>query len=449
MTPYPRTRDLALHLCLGFLVVGLTSCKSTEKHPNIVFILIDDLGIEATNSYGSSGLVQHNGDVVAYTQPNLDAIAAEGMTFLSAFATPSCAPTRAQFLTGRYPFRTGVTWPTLPNGPLAAEEITFAEILQQQGYHTGMAGKWNVRHGIAAARASAVHREEVKQHLESQGFAESSAFVGHTIDYGPSTPEADYLPFRTNRWACEFVERAVESGRPFFLQYSLGLVHSPFVPTPISRAVSETGPKTDKRAREELHYLDMVEYADRLVGKLVKHIDGLGIARDTVIIVAGDNGTNRRFTSRYRGVDIRGGKLELTDTGSRVPFYVRWPGVVKAGSEYAGLTDFSDIFATVVELASARVPTDRVIDGRSFVRQLTGATAPHREFVYCQAQGQAFVRDTRFKLVLEDRRSVKAGLYDIEHSPFRETRIPDAEQNPAQAQGLRRLRSYYEKLRME
>ena len=122
--------DLTLRLCVGIVVAGITGCTRVDTRPNIVFILIDDLGIEATNSYGSEGLVLQNGDVVPYQQPSLDAMAAAGMTFRNAYATPACAPTRGQFLTGRYPFRTGITWPTLLNGPLADAEITFKRRLR-------------------------------------------------------------------------------------------------------------------------------------------------------------------------------------------------------------------------------------------------------------------------------------------------------------------------------
>ena len=431
----------------GLLLPGIASCTTDSSRPNIVFILIDDLGIEATNSYGSQGLVRQSGDIMPYVQPNIDAIAASSMTFRNAYATPSCAPSRAQFLTGRYPFRTGVIWPTLPNGPLADEEVTFAELLQQTGYHTGMAGKWNLRHGIASARSTETHLEETLQHLMSQGFAEGAPFVGHTIDYGPATPETDYLPYQTNRWARQFVAREAATERPFFLQYSLGLAHSPFVPTPIGTAEDDLGPSAGRPERAELHYLSMLEYADQLIGGLVQQIDELGIANETVIIVAGDNGTVRRFTSRYLGKNVRGGKRGLMDTGSRVPFYVRWPGVVEAGSEYEGLTDFSDIFATVLDLAGAPPPADRTIDGRSFARQLRGESTPHRELVYCQVQETAFVRNAEFKLVLQDRLDLKAGLYDISDSPFRETLIPEAEQTPDQAGQRQLLLDYYEKLR--
>ncbi len=324
-------RNLYLQLCLGFVFVGFVSCtvamssgKTAASRPNIVFILIDDLGIEATNSYGSQGLVRKSGELVPYKQPNLDAIAAAGMTFRNAYATPSCAPTRAQFLTGRYPFRTGVTYPLLPNGPLADTEITFAEILQEKGYLTGMAGKWNLRHGIGAARATPAQLQEVEAHVQSQGFAQCYPFVGHTIDYGPAKPEAEYLPYKTNRWACDFVSKAAGGKEPFFLQYSLGLVHSPFVPTPLGDSGTVLGAdagRAERAARQELHYLSMLEYADGLIGRLLQRIDALGITKDTIIIVAGDNGTARQFTSRYQGKDVQGGKLTYKDSSSRVPFY--------------------------------------------------------------------------------------------------------------------------------
>ncbi len=126
-----------------------------------------------------------------------------------------------------------------------------------------------------------------------------------------------------------------------------------------------------------------------------------------------------------------------------------WPDVVQAGSQYSGLTDFSDIFATVVDLAGADLPTDRQIDGRSFAGQLRGAAGPHREFVYSQMKEKAFLRDTQFKLVLQDSRAMKAGLYDVSESPFTETLIPAEGQSASQAEHRRRLQARYDALRSQ
>jgi arylsulfatase A len=442
-------RTACLRLLRYVLLLGYASCSSlpTQKvrsgPPNLVFILIDDLGIEATNSYGSEGLVRAEGTLVPYKQPHMEAFAAQGMTFTRAFATPSCAPSRAQFLTGRYPFRTGIIWPTLPMGPLADEEITLAEVLRERGYRTGMAGKWNLRHGMRADEVTLSNLQESRDHAISQGFDVCEPFVSHTIEYGEPTPEEGYQPYKTNLWACEFVQQAAAAQEPFYLQYSLGLVHGPYGPTPLQ---PELDGSLSEQQQRELNYLSMLEYTDLLIGKLLQRIDDLGLAGNTLVLLAGDNGSNPRFTSSFRGEHVLGGKLGLKDSGSRVPFCVRWPAVVAAGSQYEGLTDFSDIFSTFIEVAGASVPASPVIDGRSFATQLAGGGQTHRDFVFCQMRDLGFVSDGEYKLLPLSHRDMRAGLYRVSDDLLDEQWIDEQAESPQEAQARQRLVQHFEDL---
>jgi len=399
-----------------------TSRASGGARPNIIFILADDVGAESMDMYGGS----------SWTTPNINSIAEAGMLFENAFSCPCCAPTRAQFLTGRYPFRTGITYPTLPNGPLSTTgETTVATVLKSGGYSTGLAGKWNLRYGSAKGASET----EQAAHIRAHGFEEHRAFIGHTIQYGPPSPESDFVPYKLNRWACDFIARKALEPKPFYLQYSLGLVHWPLTATPL-----DSDSTADDSSDAEL-YAGMMQYMDDMVGNVLDVIDTARIAGNTVVVFGGDNGTWSKIASTYKGMAIQGGKLSAKDTGSRVPFYVRWPGAVAPGSTYSGLMDFSDIFPTFIEIAEEVVPNHRIIDGKSFLPQLKGQAGEHREFVFSmdQAAGK-LVRDKHWKRLIGD------GLYDISNSPFEEILIPEESQTQEQAKARSRLLGYYEQI---
>ena len=430
-----------LVVCVSFVCLGLIQFKSLaqddDSRPNILFILIDDMGVEMSNAYGSEGMRTEEG-LRPYRTPNMDAFAKQSMRFDSAFATPSCAPTRAQFLTGRYPFRTKVIWPTLPNGPLGENEITLANILRSEGYRTGMAGKWNLSFGGFANKATEEDAVRQLEHLRSHGFDESHTFVGHTIDYGSPNVESEYMPYVLNEWVLDFLDKSPAEPNPFYLQYSLGLIHTPWDPAPSD---PEGGSK-------EENFLEMVSYADELIGRVLDRIDSLGIAENTLVIVAGDNGSEPQVVSRFRSQDVNGRKRQLFDFGSRVPFMVRWTGTIEEGSSFGGLMDYSDIFATLVEVGDGKIPADREIDGVSFLPQLSGETSNYRDFVFCQAQKGMCIRNDRYKWVFEDYRKIKAGLYDVSKGPFEETLLTEP-YTPDQRKALDELQKAFRHLKLD
>ncbi len=142
---------------LSLFALRPDSSASSSARPNVVFILADDVGAESMEMHGGS----------SWPTPNIDSIADAGMMFENAFSCPSCAPTRAQFLTGRYPFRTGITYPTLPNGPLSTtSETTLATLLKNSGYSTGLAGKWNLRYGSAKGASEAAQAAHIHPHAK-------------------------------------------------------------------------------------------------------------------------------------------------------------------------------------------------------------------------------------------------------------------------------------------
>lgn len=456
-----RTWMLSLSGCLsrcryvGVLLGLLLFACCVESHatpPNIIFILIDDMGMEMVKQYGATGLVMGpyivevlpNGSTVtneveAYETPHIDALIEGGMRFERAFATPSCAPTRAELLTGRYPFRTDIIFPTLPRG-FMTNEVTYAKLLQDAGYATGFAGKWNLRYGIFDSNATNMERENTQTHIKKNGFDKAISFVGHTIDYGDPSVEANYAPYQINQWATNFVARQSQNSNPFYLQYALGLVHSPFPQTPLNF-------DKDNESSVYENYLSMIKYTDDMIGNLLATIEESGISENTLIFLAGDNGSSGRFISKFNGKAVKGGKLNIErDVGSRVPFSATWPGVINANSTYNGLMDLTDVFPTVLDLAGVSIPLDRRIDGTSFLRQLFGYDAAHRESgkIYSQYYYSWFVRNDEYRLV---RNRSGTQLYSVTNSPYEDIKIANktAEQIKIQAS----LQAYYDEITTE
>ncbi len=404
-------------LLVYITAISVSVKAENQPRPNLIFILADDVGAESMTPYGGS----------SWSTPRIDSIATQGIRFVNAFANPSCAPSRAEFLTGRYPFRTGVVFPTLPNGPLALEETTLATVLKNAGYSTGLAGKWNLRYG----GRNGASEEEQDAHIEAHGFDEHRTFIGHTIVYGDPSVETNFVPYQLNQWACDFISREATNDSPFYLQYSMGLVHWPLTATPLNPGATEEN-STDAEL-----YGNMMTYMDNMIGNVLDTLDSAGISSNTVVVFGGDNGTWSRIYSTFNGEQVQGGKLTSKDTGSWVPLYVRWHGVVTPDSLYDGLTDFSDIFPTLIEIGQGVVPNYSVIDGISFLSQLEGASTEHRNFVYCSdVESRTFVRDKQWKLINGN------DLYDISNSPIEERLISEASQTPDDATARTTLLGY-------
>ena len=365
--------------------------RSGKDKPNVVLIMVDDMGAECIGCYGGK----------SYKTPRIDALAAAGLRFENAFSQPVCAPTRACILTGRYPFRSGV--PTnqgtygfkVPWGRGDKPEITFAHLLKKQGYATAIAGKWQL-----------CHVGKNPEHVTQCGFEKHRVFWRTGSGQGRRYWNPDCLQdgkLRSNikgvfgpDHECDYLIEFVRSNkdRPFLAYWPMTLVHDPLQVPPGSK---EKSIKDRKRRLIMRHKLN-VEYVDRLVGRLTDAVDKLGLAKKTLIILTSDNGTHRRIGSLLGDRNIQGGKGQVFDAGTRVPFVVRWTGTVKPGRVSEDLIDFSDILPTFAELAGAEVPTDRVIDGRSFAPQLRGKVGNPRQWVYTQNAEKKLVRGKKWSL---------------------------------------------------
>jgi len=187
------------------------------------------------------------------------------------------------------------------------------------------------------------------------------------------------------------------------------LVHGPFVPTPDS---------ADRTCRDEQgNYEDMVAYMDRSIGKIVAQLEELNLAKNTLLLFTGDNGTPRQIRSNLDVVQIRGGKGSTTDAGTRVPLIGYWPGKMPASKVCEDLVDFSDVLPTIAQVAGAELPKGAILDGVSFAPQLLSEQGTPREAIYCYywptplrgstKKAKIFARDKRWKLYAD------GNLFDV------------------------------------
>ncbi len=344
------------------------SARSAKRPPNIVLILADDLGYECLSSNGATG----------YKTPNLDRLAAQGLRFTHAHAMPLCTPTRVQLMTGRYNLRNYRDFGSLPPG-----ELSFAHILQQHGYRTGVTGKWQLAGSIEGqsyqGEGQMPRQAGFDESLLWQVKTRGSRYWDPLLEFdGRPEPVAKgkYGPDLMCDFACSFFER--HRNRPFCFYYPMVLTHDPFQPTPRSEGITEA----NKHQADKRWFADMVAYMDHEVGRLVNQIDELGLGEDTLILFLGDNGTSPAITSPTVSGPYLGGKGGPKRNGTHVPMLARWTGAGPRGAVCHDLIDTTDFLPTMVQAAGARVPAALAYDGQSFLPQLQGRAAQPREWLF-------------------------------------------------------------------
>jgi arylsulfatase A-like enzyme len=402
--------------------------------------MADDLGIEGLGCYGGED----------YRTPHLDRLAATGLRFTHAYSQPLCTPTRVELMTGKDNHRNWQFFGILPKG-----EQTFGHMMRSFGYKTCVAGKWQLTSYDPPDFPGAAQRRGTGTHPEDAGFDEYSLFhTGETEDkgsrYANPTYERNgklfgpvdgaYGEDLSAAFIVDFMKRHREN--PMFIYFPMALPHWPMVPAPNSPEWKDP----ERRLEESTGYFqDMVEYMDTLVGRLVGHLERLGLRDETLVLFYSDNGTDLRITSRFRGERIRGGKAEVTQAGIRVPLIANWPGHLEAGTCNA-LIDPSDFLPTLAGLAGRKVPEGWLTDGVSFAPRLLGEPAEEREsafFWYDPRPGwdkerfrrHVFALDHHYKLFADGR------FYAIDGTGFREEPIGPFAITPEMAEAKGKLRA--------
>jgi arylsulfatase A-like enzyme len=360
------------------------------RPPNILFFLADDIADPQAGCYGAKNV----------STPNIDALARGGLKFETCFATPLCQPSRVELLTGRYAFRTGFyhNWGA-PRESLVPKNRIFAQLLQQAGYKTFLAGKW---HHLGLPSTYGFDHSCTTWRMDDKGWiTDGSQYQGDPAwkDYYASywwprvvIDEHHYLATRPDAYGpdicadytIDFMTRNRE--RPFAAFFFTTLAHTPWLPTPDSFK-----PGMDKKRLDFANFQANVEYTDKLLGRLVAAVVQLGLRQRTIIFYSGDNGPAQNIGPH--GKPITGGKSYAVEEGCRVPMVVNCPGVVRNLGSCGELIDFTDLFPTFVELAAGKLPPNYPLDGHSFAPLLLGQPFQARKWIYSPLADKRVLRD--------------------------------------------------------
>jgi len=428
-----------------------TNLTSTEKKPNIVFILCDDLGYGEIQSLAPA--------TSKIKTPHVDKLTQEGMVFTDAHSGSSvCTPTRYGIMTGRYSWRTslqaGVVSGFKPD-LIKEDRPTIGTFLKDQGYHTAIIGKWHLNFQYADPTTKALLRKKGRKLPP----------VGSTIPDGPINRGFDYyhgfhhagsmkgviendqvilhedeinmLPRLTTKSVDYINQRAKnKDGKPFFLYVPLGSPHTPILPTKEWQGKSGLGA-----------YADFVMQTDATVGAITKALQDNGLSENTIVIFSSDNGTSKAAKiealakkGHIVSAGYRGSKSDLWDGGHRVPFIVKWPGVVKPNSTSNELICLTDMFATFSEIMDAPMPSKAGEDSASFLSALKGEKikSTRAGVIHHSITGHFGYRQGKWKLLLargsagwsfpkEDDSSLDnmpiAQLYDMENDVAETTNL--------------------------
>lgn len=367
---------------------GLAASFATgqKRGPNLVVILADDQGWGDLSVHGNRNL----------RTPHIDSLARDGALFERFFVCSVCAPTRAEFLTGRYHPRGGVRGVTRGDERLNLDETTVADIFRAAGYATGCFGKWH-------------NGTQHPYHPNSRGFDEYYGYTsGHWGDY--FAPELDhngevvqgegFLADDLTNHAIGFIEK--NRARPFLCYLPLNTPHSPMqVPDRFYEKFATLEPR--QRARDESQEslpmtraaLAMCENIDWNVGRVLQSIDGAGLAKDTIVLYFSDNGPN---SWRWNG-GMKGRKGSLDEGGLRAPLLMRWPGRIRAGKRIPQIAGAIDLLPTFADLAGVRLHSAKPLDGRSLAPLLLadGAEWPDRTIFSMQSK-RVSARTQRYRL---------------------------------------------------
>lgn len=443
--------SLVLAGCAGASQQAPSVAARAAEPPNIIVILADDLGYADISAYG----------VKRIATPNIDRIGREGAIFTDGYTTaPVCSPARAALQTGRYQQRFGFEY---NNGPptrdaeqnlgLPAGEITIASALKARGYRTALVGKWHLGAnpdfyptnrgydefvGILAGATSymdANHPDVVVAPTDDAPDGGSPGPRGRftQVIEGPERTvvrnEREYLTDYLGRRSVEFIRRGGPGRQPYFLYASFTAPHAPFMVT--RKYYDRFAHIEDRRNRI---YAGMIAALDDAVGEILQAVEASGEAENTLIYFVSDNGCAAYVPGLCACEPLRGGKLTHYEGGVRVPFLMRWPAKVKAGTVYRKPVSTLDIFPTALAGAGARLPGDRAYDGVDITPYLQGVRDgdPHPQLMW-RRQPLASIRKGDWKL-WKDPEAGYTLLFDLKRDPNETTNL--AVRNPAKVREL-------------
>ncbi len=431
-------KNIILTITALFLlsIVGCSESRKSEKQPNIIIIFNDDQGYQDLGCYGSPNILT----------PRVDQLAKEGMRFTDFYvASPVCSSSRAALLSGCYPQKVGVEgvfWPNTGNG-FNPKNVTIAEVLKEVGYSTAAIGKWHLGdqkkylptnqgfesyYGIPYSND--MYAAKDMDYSESCLFREDystekikEAFNGELWGGQPKSLK-DKVPLMRNEECIEFpcdqttitrrytdesinfIDESVKKGKPFFLYLANTMPHIPLFASEEFKGKSERG-----------IYGDVIEEIDYNTGRILDQLNKLNIKENTIVIFTSDNGPWLAVGAENSGsaLPLFEGKFTCFEGGMRVPFIIRWPAKIPAGSTCSELAATIDLLPTLANIAGATLP-ERELDGKDIINLWTAkeeAKTSHEYYFYAHNSGKA-VRSGDWKYHKTENFDVKSTARETE-----------------------------------
>ena len=408
---------------LAIWALFLSQVLSKER-PNIVFIMADDLGIGDLSSHGAKDMMT----------PNIDKLMESGCRFDNAYANcPVCSPTRAAFLTGRYPDMVGVPGVIRTHrvnnwGYLSESAKTLPQVLKSEGYHTALIGKWHL--GLVEPNTPI-----------GRGFDFFKGYLGDMMDdyYNHRRHGVNYMAEGRKRiepkghatdlfsdWAVKYIKERDAKEEPFFLFLSYNAPHTPIQPPEDWYEKVKKREKGIGNARAKL--VALIEHMDDGIGKVLKAVPDKS---NTIIVFTSDNGGQANVGARND--PWKGEKQQMWEGGLRVPTCLVWPGHVKAGSRYDGVSMTMDWLPTLAELAGASVPEG--IEGLSLLDGIRGKNdklIDSRSLIWVRREGGRMYRGQDYYAVrqgpwklLQNKSTEPFQLYNLEVDPGETSPVAD------------------------
>ena len=356
----------------------------TGKKPNIVWLLVDDMGYGDPGCYGG-------GAASGAATPNIDRLAREGLKLTSCYSQSTCTPTRSAILTGRLPVRTGLVRPVLAGDKLLknpwADETSLPAILAKHGYFTALCGKWHIGEAVGMRPHDVGFDEhfgfypaqkELSQSVDKRrypslvlnpermamlretgasdslvhGFKGGETKIVRTVESIEDVAEGDRI---LKEWTVRKIAELAKGDQPFFLEHAFAKCH----------ADNFAAKEFEGKSASKYPYKDAIVEVDAYIGEIVAALDAAGVLENTFVFVTSDNGPQRDSWPDSGATPFRGGKGTTWEGGVRVPGIAYWKGMIAPGRESDELFDLMDLFNTTIALAGATadIPDDRYIDG--------------------------------------------------------------------------------------
>lgn len=404
---------------MKIFILGLTSlilfgCSSsdemptvtnpTSNTPNILFIIADDLGKDAINGF-SEGTIKPN-------TPNIDAIRNSGLSFINFWSYPTCSPTRASILTGKYGYRTGVKW---PGDEISLSEISLQKYINDETnnkYSTAIVGKWHLSGNSSTFNPEILGIDYYAGLIRGEP---QSYYNWLLTENGTSNIETEYATTKFTDLAKDWIN---QQEKPWFLWLAYNAPHTPFHVPPSEMHSQGFLPEFSNGMDETAYYMASIEAMDFQIGKLLENISEEE-RNNTVIIFIGDNGTpNQVAQSPYNFFTAKG---SLNQGGINVPMFISGNGVLRTGNDENLITS-TDLFSTIAQIAG--VSANEINDSKSF-KSLLSQSETIRDFQYCEKDDSTnnlwAISNGKYKLIKNANGNIE--FYALNNDPYEQNNL--------------------------